>query len=129
MDTDKLHSLSRRERQIMDVIYSQGKATAIEVRDNIPDAPSMNAVRRMISILEEKGLLRHTCEGMRYIYFPVIRRGEAIRSAIEHLKNTFFYGSASQAMVSFFDHSKSELTDTELDELNMLIEEAKKQGR
>lgn len=129
MTRKKLQDLSRRERQIMDVIYRLGEATAAEVRDNIPDPPSMNAVRRLISILEEKGLLNHKWEGPRHLYSPVIKKDEARRSAVDHLKKTFFDGSVARTMAGLLSDSDSDLSDEELEALAKLIDQARKQNR
>jgi BlaI family transcriptional regulator, penicillinase repressor len=92
--------LSRRERQIMDILYRQGKATAAAVRNALPDQPSYSAVRALLRILEAKGHVRHETEGLRYVYAPSVARDRAKRSALRHLLHTFFDGSASQVMVS-----------------------------
>ena len=129
MDDNKLRNLSRRERQIMDAVYSFEEATVAEIREQMPDPPTINAVRRMISILEEKGYLKHRWQGPRHVYYPVIDKDRARESAIEHLKQTFFEGSATQAMATLLDYSKSELSRDELDTLAALIEQAKKENR
>ena len=121
--------LSRRERQIMDVIYQFGQATAAEVMEKLPDPPSYSAVRAMLRLLEEKGHLQHAQDGPRYVYKPTLAHDKAQRSALKHLVETFFEGSAEQAVAALLDLSKSKLSDDELQRLAQLIEQAKKEGR
>lgn len=121
--------LSRRERQIMDVIYIRRSVTVQEVVDEIPDPPSYSAVRAMLRVLEEKGHVKHREEGPRYIYMPTVPRDEASRSALRQLVRTFFDGSAEQAAAALLDMSGPELTREELDRLSEAIEEARKEGR
>ncbi len=85
--------LSRRERQIMDVIYRRGRATAAEVLDDIPDPPGYSAVRAMLRLLEEKGHVRHEQDGPRYVFLPIVNRDRARKSALKHVVRTFFDGS------------------------------------
>jgi BlaI family penicillinase repressor len=117
---------SRRERQILDVLYRLGRATASDVRAGLPDPPSYSAVRAMLRILEEKGHVRHEEDGPRYVYIPTVRRDAAKRSALRHLLNTFFDGSASQVMAALFEISARDLDDEELTRLGRLIDQAKK---
>jgi predicted transcriptional regulator len=121
--------LSRRERQIMDVIYQCGQATAAEVMKKLPDPPSYSAVRAMLRLLEEKGHLQHAQDGPRYVYKPTLAHDKAQRSALKHLVETFFEGSAEQAVAALLDPSKFKLSDDELDRLAQLIEQAKQEGR
>jgi BlaI family transcriptional regulator, penicillinase repressor len=121
--------LSRRERQIMDVLYQLGEATAAEVMERLPDPPSYSAVRAMLRLLEEKGHLQHEQDGPRYVYKPTLAHDKAQRSALKHLVETFFEGSAEQAVAALLDLSKTKLSDDELDRLSQLIEQAKKEGR
>lgn len=121
--------LSRRERQIMDILYRQGKASANDVRDAMPDAPSYSAVRAMLRVLEEKGHVKHQEEGMKYVYSPVVAAGKAKRSAVKHVLETFFDGSAEQAVAALLDVSSSKLTREELDRMAALIEKAKQEGK
>jgi predicted transcriptional regulator len=118
--------LSRRERQIMDILYRDGKATAAEVRAHLPDPPSYSAVRAMLRILEEKGHIRHEQDAARYIFIPTLKRETAKRSALRHLINTFFDGSASQVMAALVEMSPRGLGDDEVTRLRQLIDEAKK---
>jgi BlaI family penicillinase repressor len=121
--------LSRRERQIMDVIYTQGSATVREVMDSMPDPPGYSAVRAMLRILEEKGHLEHRQEGPRYVYQPVVPREEARESALKRLLGTFFDGSAERAVAALLDLSSADLGQEELDRLAAMIEVARKEGR
>lgn len=126
---NRLPGLSRRERQIMDILYQRGKASANDVRDAMPDAPSYSAVRAMLRVLEEKGHVKHQEEGMKYVYAPVVAAGKAKRSAVKHVLDTFFQGSAEQAVAALLDVSSSRLTREELDRMAALIEKAKQEGR
>jgi predicted transcriptional regulator len=119
-------NLSRRERQIMDVLYRRGRATAAEVQQEIPDAPGYSAVRAMLRVLEEKGHVRHEEESLRYVFLPVTSRAAATRSAVSHLVETFFAGSTERAVAALLDEK---LSGEELDRLAKLIESAKKEGR
>jgi BlaI family transcriptional regulator, penicillinase repressor len=121
--------LSRRERQIMDILYQRGKASANDVRDAMPDAPSYSAVRAMLRVLEEKGHVKHQEEGMKYVYAPMVAAGKAKRSAVKHVMDTFFQGSAEQIVAALLDVSSSRLTREELDRMSALIEKAKQEGK
>ncbi|HET9532716.1 MAG TPA: BlaI/MecI/CopY family transcriptional regulator [Blastocatellia bacterium] len=121
--------LSRRERQIMDIIYGQGQATAAEVMERLPDPPSYSAVRAMLRLLEEKGYLKHEQDGMRYVYLPTLSREKARQSALKQLVQTFFDGSTEDAVAAILDMSRSKLSESELDRLSDLIEKARKEGR
>lgn len=120
--------LSRRERQIVDILYANGQATAAEVQAALPDPPTYSAVRAMLRILEEKGHVRHRQDGPRYIYLPTVARDNASRSAMRHMLQTFFDGSAEQAISALLDDSSSRLSDAELDRLAQLIEQARRPG-
>lgn len=121
--------LSRRERQIMDIVYSRGSATAAEIHAALPDPPSYSAVRALLRILEEKGQLQHQQDGLRYVFSPITPREEARRSALRHVVETFFDDSAAQAMAALLDVSKDRLRPEELAHLRALIDQAKKEGR
>lgn len=121
--------LSRRERQIMDILYQRGKSSASEVREAMPDAPSYSAVRAMLRVLEEKGHVRHQEEGLRYVYLPVVPREKAKRSAVKHLLNTFFHDSPEQIVAALLDVSSTRLTREELDRMAEMIEKAKREGK
>ncbi len=121
--------LSRRERQIMDVIYRRGRATAAEVLEGLPAPPSYSAVRAMLMVLEDKGHLRHALQSPRYLFMPMVPREEARRSALKQLVQTFFDGSTKQTVAALLDLSASKLSDGELERLSMPINQARKQGR
>jgi predicted transcriptional regulator len=121
--------LTRRERQIMDVIYRLGRATAQDVQEQIPDPPSYSAVRALLRLLEERGHVRHLTEGQKYVYLPAVGRSDARRSALAHVVRTFFGGSVEQAVASLVDSSRAKLSSEELDRLSDLIAKAKKEGR
>ena len=113
----------------MDVLYSRGRATAAEILEQIPDPPSYSAVRAMLRILEEKGHIRHEQDGARYVFVPTMTRDKAKRSALRHLLQTFFDGSAEQAVATLLDVSSSKLSDADLDRLAELIERARAGGK
>jgi predicted transcriptional regulator len=119
--------LSRRERQIMDVIYARGQATAAEVTAALPDPPSYSAVRALLRILEQKGHLRHQEDGPRYVFLPTVSRDRARRSALRNLVKTFFDGSPAQAAAALID--QAELSDDDMARLTDLIQRARKEGR
>lgn len=121
--------LTRRERQIMDVIYQRGRCTAAEILEALPDPPSYSAVRALLRILEEKHHLRHEQQGAAYVYHPTVNPEKARRSALQRLVETFFQGSASRAAMTLLDLSRRELTDAELNRLAELIENCRKEGR
>ena len=121
--------LSRRERQIMDVLYQLGEATAAEVQERLPDPPSYSAVRAMLRILEDKGHAGHHEDGPRYVFRPTLAREDASRSAVSHLLKTFFNGSVEQAMAALLDGSDRKLSRDEIDRLAHLIEQRKREGR
>ena len=118
--------LSRRERQIVDILYTQGRATAAEVQSALPDPPSYSAVRAMLRILEDKGHIRHEQDGTRYVFIPIVKRDRAKRSALQHVVDTFFEGSASQVMAALLDSSARELDEEELKRLRQMIDAAQK---
>jgi predicted transcriptional regulator len=128
--TRKSHAnLSRRERQIMDIIYQLGRATAQEVQERLPNAPSYSAARALLRLLEEKGYLRHEQDGPRYVYLPTLAREKARTAAIKQVLKTFFDDSAEEAVAALLDVSKAKLKPEELDRLSLMIAEAKKEGR
>jgi predicted transcriptional regulator len=124
-----LSSLSRRERQIMEVLYREGRATASEVLERLPDPPGYSAVRALLRILEDKGQVRHAADGNRYVYEPRLSRDRASRPALAGVLETFFDGSAEKAVAALLDLSRHELTDADLDRLSDLIEQARLEGR
>jgi len=119
--------LSRRERQIMDVIYARGQATAAEVTTALPDPPSYSAVRALLRILEQKGHLRHQQEGPRYVFLPTVSRDRARRSALRNLVKTFFDGSTAQAAAALID--QGQLSEAEFDRLADAIDKARRENR
>jgi predicted transcriptional regulator len=124
-----LSNLSRRERQIMDVLYRDGQATASEVLAALPDPPSYSAVRAMLRILENKGHARHVAEGTRYVYLPTLTRDRAGRPALAGVLETFFDGSTEKAVAALLDLSRSDLSPEQLDRLSQLIDQARMEGR
>ena len=121
--------LSRRERQIMEILYQRGKASASEVKEAMQDAPGYSAVRAMLRVLEEKGHLRHENDGLRYVYAPVVNRDKAKRSAVKHLIDTFFHDSPDQVVAALLDVSSRRLTREELDRMAEMIDKARKEGK
>ncbi len=125
----KERDLTRRERQIMDVIYERGRASAQDVRDGIPDAPSYSAVRALLRLLEDKGHVRHVEDGARYVYVPTTPRTTAARSALDRVVSTFFAGSVEDTVATLLDARSRGMSDDELDRLARLIDDARKEGR
>ncbi len=121
--------LSRRERQIMDVIYRRGRATAASVHADLPDPPSYSAVRALLRVLESKGHLSHAIDGPRYVYSPTVPRERARDSALRQLVGTFFDGSTEAAVAALLDLNATRLSDAELNRLAGLIAQAKREGR
>ncbi len=121
--------LSRRERQILDVLYRLGRATAAEVQAALPDQPSYSAVRASLRILEQKGHAKHEEQALRYVFLPAVPEGKARRSAVKHLLETFFHGSPEQAVSTLLDVASRELTPDDLDRIAQRIEQARKEGR
>jgi len=124
-----LLDLSRRERQIIDIVYRRGRASAAEVREDLPEAPSYSSVRTLLSILEQKAHLKHVEEGGRYIYSPTRRRESVGRAALRRVLQTFYQGSVEKTMAALLDISESGLSAEEMKRLAKLIEEARKEGR
>jgi BlaI family transcriptional regulator, penicillinase repressor len=124
-----LRHLSRRERQIMDILYREGLATPRQVLDRLPDPPSYSAVRALLKILETKGFARHEAQGKGYAYRPTLSRSRAGRPALENVVTTFFDGSAEKAVAALLDLRRPELSEEELDRLARLIDQARKEGR
>lgn len=125
---EKQH-LSRREREILDILYQRGKSSASEVRDAMTDAPGYSAVRAMLRVLEEKGHIRHEAEDLKYVYFPTVPRDKAKRSAVKHLIDTFFKDSPEQVVAALLDVSSTRLTREELDRMAEMIEKAKREDK
>jgi predicted transcriptional regulator len=126
---DGHRNLSRRERQIMDILYTRGRATAAEIHEALPDRPTYSAVRAKLRVLEEKGHIRHEEEALRYVYLPTVAREAARRSELRRLIATFFEGSVEQAVTALLDLSATKLDQRELDRIAALIEQAKKESK
>jgi predicted transcriptional regulator len=129
MDSPQHHALSRRERQIMDLLYRGKEMTAGEIHRTMPDPPSYSAVRAMLRVLEEKGHIRHEEKNLRYVYSPVVPVEKAKRSALRHLLDTFFAGSAEQAVAALLDEAAGEMSQPELDRMAAMIEQARKEEK
>ena len=124
-----IHStLSRRERQIMDILYRRGRATAGEVMEELPGDPSYSTVRAQLRVLEDKGHVGHEEEGLRYVYAPAVPRHAARKSALRHLVDTFFDGSAEKTVAALLGGESARLNDNELERIAELIEKARKEG-
>jgi len=121
--------LSRREREMMNIIFAREKATAGEVMETMADPPSYSAVRATLRVLEQKGHLRHEHDGTRYVYKPTGNREKVRLSALDQLLTTFFDGSAETVVATLIERQKGKLTAEELDRLSILIDEARKEGR
>ena len=122
-------ALSRRERQIMEIVYRRGEVTAAEILADLPDPPSYSAVRGLLRILVDKQHLKHREDGPRYVYAPVVAREKARTKAVADLLDTFFDGSAAQAAAALLGSSRRKLSKEELDELDALIAEARSRGQ
>jgi predicted transcriptional regulator len=123
-----VQKLSRRERQIMDVLYERGRATAAEILAALPDPPSYSAIRALIKVLEDKGHVKHQEDGPRYVFTPSVPRSKARRNAVKHLLQTFFDDSASEAVASLLG-SAGKLKPEELDKIEELIARARKENK
>ena len=120
--------VSRRERQILDVLYRLGRATVADIQSAMPNAPSYSAVRTFLRILEAKGHVRHEQDGTRYVYMPRVERDRAKRSALRHLLHTFFEGSATNAIAALIDEDSDRLSADDWRRLAEMIERARKAG-
>ena len=120
-------NLSRRERQIMDILFAMGRASGQEIQERLPDQPSYSGVRTILRVLERKGHIRHVEEGMKYVYMPVVEREKAKKSAIARLVETFFDGSAKAAAAAFLDPGTANLSNEDLLELERAIRKARKE--
>jgi len=127
MRSDK--SLSRRERQIMDIIYEMKEASAGQVLERLPSPPGYSAVRALLRVLEQKGHLVHRQDGPRYVYVPRLAKDKARRSALAHLKQTFFDGSTADVVAALLDISEDDLSEEDHRRLTDLIDKARKEGR
>jgi len=121
--------LTRREREIMDIVYRLGRASAQEVLDNLAEPPGYSAVRALLRLLEERGHVKHVEEGARYVYLPAVARGEARKKALAHVVTTFFGGSIEQTMLSLVESSRAKLSKEELERLAEIVEQARQEGR
>jgi len=128
MRKDGHRNLSRRERQMMDILYQRGRATASEIHEALPEPPSYSAVRAKLRVLEEKGHVRHEEEALRYVYVPTVARDTARRSALRHMVSTFFAGSVEDTVAALLDISAADLSPKDLDRISSLIEQARKEG-
>jgi predicted transcriptional regulator len=122
-------TLSRRERQIMDIVYEMKEASALQVMERLPSPPSYSAVRALLRVLEHKGHLTHRQDGPRYVYIPRLPRDKARRSALAHLKRTFFDGSTKDVVAALLDISEDGLSEDDYRELRELVEKARTEGR
>jgi predicted transcriptional regulator len=124
-----LHAvLARRERQIMDILFRRGRATAAEVMDALPGTPSYSTVRTQLRILEEKGHVRHEEDGVRFVYMPAVARHAARKSALRHLLQTFFDGSPEKVFAALLGGEGAKLSDEQLQRIADMIEKARKEG-
>jgi predicted transcriptional regulator len=121
--------LTRREREIMDILYRLGRGTAHEVLDQMSDPPSYSAVRALLRLLEERGHVKHVEDGQRYVYVPAVSRGEARKKALAHVVSTFFGGSVEQALMTLVESSRDKLSQEELDRLAKVVAQARKEGK
>jgi BlaI family penicillinase repressor len=126
MSKPKPHSLSRRERQIMDILYQLERATVAEVLAKLADKPSYSTVRAQLRVLEDKGHVRHEEHGLRYVYVPIVSRDVARRSALRHLVETFFDGSAEKVVAALLGGEASQISPEELDRLARLVSKSRK---
>lgn len=120
------NNLSRRERQILEIVYELGEASAKEVEERLPNSPSYSAIRATMNKLEAKKFLAHREQDLKYVYFPIIKHADARSSALQRLLKTFFEGSASQAMSTLLDISKDNISRQELEEMQALIDSARR---
>ena len=123
----QIHELSRRERQLMEIVYRLDSVTVSQVIEELPDPPSYSAVRALLRVLEQKGYLRHRQDGPRYVYLPTVPRHRAVRSALKHMVRTFFDGSPERVVATLLEMEG--LTPEELENLSRMIEQARKEGR
>ncbi|NIM57728.1 MAG: BlaI/MecI/CopY family transcriptional regulator [Candidatus Aminicenantes bacterium] len=122
-------NLSRRERQIMDIVYVMGKVSVAQVLERIPNPPSYSAVRALLKVLEKKGHLKHKQEGPRYIYFPTLPREEARQNALKHIMQTFFDDSTEDVVAALLNISEGSLSEADYKRLSELIKKARQEGR
>lgn len=125
----KIQQLSRREREIMNIIFARGRATATEVMEAMAEPPSYSAVRATLRVLEQKGHVKHQHDGTRYVYLPTVNRERVRLSALDQLLTTFFDGSATNVVATLIEREKGKLSEEELDRLQALIDDARREGR
>jgi BlaI family penicillinase repressor len=123
-----MKTLSRREREILEVLYARGRATAAEIQGALESPPGYSAVRALLAILERKGHIRHESDGPRYVYMPRVHHTRARRNALKHVVQTFFRGSVGEAVATLLDKSATTLTPEELDRVEALIKRARREG-
>ena len=128
MSNARLPALSRRERQIMDILYRRRRATAGEVMEDLPGDPSSSTVRTQLRVLEQKGHVRHEEHGLRFVYMPAVAKSAARKSALKHLVETFFDGSAEKTVAALLGGEAARMSEDELDRIEALIEHARKEG-
>jgi predicted transcriptional regulator len=126
---DRHRDLSRRERQILEILYAKGKATAAEIQSALPDAPGYSATRALLRILEEKGHVQHESDGVRYVFLPRVGKERARKNALQQMLRTFFDNSAGDAVAALLDGSTARLKPEELDRLEALIEKARRESK
>ena len=129
IEKDAADGHSRREREIMAALYKLGRGTAAQILDEIPDPPSYTAIRTLLTILEKKGHVRHHVDGPRYVYEPLVARGEMGQRAIGNLLKTFYDNSVSDALAAMLGRDDVQVSDAELERLEKLIAKARKEGR
>lgn len=123
------HTLTRRERQIMDILYRRGQATAGEVLEDLPGAPTYSTVRAQLRVLEEKGHVQHEEVGLRYVYTPIVSRNAVKQSALRHIVDTFFEGSTHKVVAALLGGESANVSDEELDRITDLVDKARRGRR
>ena len=121
--------LTKRERQIMDVLYRLGRATAAEIMDGVPGAPGYSTIRTQLRVLETKGHVKHDEQGLRYIYMPTVPRHSARKSALKHLVETFFDGSSAKAVAALLGGEAARVSDEDLERIAELVRDARSESR
>jgi BlaI family transcriptional regulator, penicillinase repressor len=130
MSTSRTHALlTKRERQIMDVLYRLGRATAAEIMDGVPGAPGYSTVRTQLRVLESKGHVKHEEVGLRYLYMPTVPRHSARKSALKHLVETFFDGSSAKAVAALLGGEAARVSDADLERIAQLVRDARSESR
>jgi predicted transcriptional regulator len=127
--TRATRGLSRRESQILDILHARGAATAAEVQAELPESPGYNSVRKLLEILEKRGVVRHTMDGRRFVYSAVTPKTVARKSALQHLVRTFFDGSAEQAAVALLAMADTKIDAAAIDRIARASGKARSEGR